>query len=636
MRISKGTVRLLSIFFVLFLGFLLIRYISTPPVSKRPKLYTYSPDLEYLKFIHKHHPNSDQRLAFLLLLDYVNKGRFDEGYYFFSTLIDQYGNDLESNQKALYLNSLAMLLASKGETLSLQDKKKLLNETIQIIEQSQGQFEDNDFLNRFLVTLSLSKFIDDPSSRQEAIKHFHSLEMLNKNSFQKGLMREAYHQLARVYLKEGEKEKADQYLKLSGFNSFDSPVSFFTSFSVTKEFGYISQPKEIQEIVPNVVYQVSGFGVSDITFLITEDRKELVAIGALTQPDQVRRAYEYFKQQVPDSPDASAVLVIHTDWDEIGGFQFFQKINKDIKVYASENYGRSLEFYKREKVPFNYLYGSSFSKELLDQFKPTKLIGEQTEVTIGETKIELFPMGQGIEKVSDHLFIYLPKYETLFVGDFITPFFGSSYVQGIPLDEILEMIDLVIEINPKQIVYSYPLLNEEWNTVENIIDLKEILLWMQEEIQSRIESGESKEIIKKTNLIPPFLLDMPNHEYAYFYLREPLIELIYNNLAEKYSFTRAKSEQLSDLELGIMLTEYLGLSEEGISEAVQKMIENGEYVLASKVVGWGLSRFPESESLNHNYRFTLLKLKEKYQFLNPIKFIIYSEMLEDETPQIKE
>lgn len=636
MKISKGAVRLLAIVSFFLIGILLIYVFAGPPKEKRPKLYTYSQDLEYLKFMHLHHPDTDQRLAFLLLLDYLNKGRYDEGYHFFSKLIDQYGDDLESNQRALYLNSLAMLLASKGETLSQEDKKKLLKETIQIIQTSQEQFDENDFLNQFLVTLTFSKFIDDPRSRQEAIKHFESLEKMHKNTFQKGLMREIYHQLARIFQKEGNEKKANHYLKLSGFDSFDSQGSFFTSFSVSKEFGYISQPKEILEIVPGVVYQVSGFGVSDIAFVISEDSKELIAIGAMTQPDQARRAYEYFKQQVPEAPQATVAIIIHSDWDEIGGFQFFRRLNENIDFYASENFAKSLEFYKRAKVPFNYLYGTSFSKELLDQFKPNKLISKPTTITVGGTDLDLIPMGKSSDKVSDHLFIYLPKYEILFVGDFITPFFGSSYVQGIPLNEIFAMIDLVIELNPKQIVFSYSLLNEEWSSVENIVDLKQIFLWMSKEVQTRVDRGESLEMIKRANLIPPLLLDMPHLEYAYFHLREPMIDLVFEDSIQKFSSQLPSSERLTDQELGIMLTEYLDLSEERIVEIVQRMMDNGEFTLASKVATWGLTRFPESQSLNDHYRFALLKLKEKYQFTNPIKFIIYSEMLDDETPQLKE
>jgi len=67
--------------------------------------------------------------------------------------------------------------------------------------------------------------------------------------------------------------------------------------------------------------------------------------------------------------------------------------------------------------------------------------------------------------------------------------------------------------------------------------------------------------------------------------------------------------------------------------AIEKMVQSGDYELALKASTWALTQYDSSE-INALRKQTFLKLKEKYQFTNPFKFLIYSEMAGDETPQL--
>lgn len=94
-------------------------------------------------------------------------------------------------------------------------------------------------------------------------------------------------------------------------------------------------------------------------------------------------------------------------------------------------------------------------------------------------------------------------------------------------------------------------------------------------------------------------------------------------------------DYLSDSDYGALLTGYLGLKEAGVASLIRKMIDRGDYALAARVVRWGLRIHPQSTSLESLRQLAYVKLKEKYQFVNPFKLIIYSEQSGHETSQLK-
>ena len=92
-------------------------------------------------------------------------------------------------------------------------------------------------------------------------------------------------------------------------------------------------------------------------------------------------------------------------------------------------------------------------------------------------------------------------------------------------------------------------------------------------------------------------------------------------------------DHLTQKEYGALLTHYFGLSEKNIISALEKMMQSGDYELALKTSTWALTQYDSSE-IKALREQVFLKLKEKYQFANPFKFFIYSEMAGDETPQL--
>jgi len=84
-----------------------------------------------------------------------------------------------------------------------------------------------------------------------------------------------------------------------------------------------------------------------------------------------------------------------------------------------------------------------------------------------------------------------------------------------------------------------------------------------------------------------------------------------------------------------LLTHYLELSEQDLADAIEKMLANGDHELAARITTWALTQYPSNHELQTLNEHIFLKLKEKNQDFNPFKFIIYSESIHHETPQLQ-
>jgi glyoxylase-like metal-dependent hydrolase (beta-lactamase superfamily II) len=66
---------------------------------------------------------------------------------------------------------------------------------------------------------------------------------------------------------------------------------------------------------------------------------------------------------------------------------------------------------------------------------------------VGGTPFELIPVPGG--ETVDGMFVHVPEYGTLFVGDFIMPYIGAPFLEEGNLPGLFEAIDTVLALNPK-------------------------------------------------------------------------------------------------------------------------------------------------------------------------------------------
>ncbi len=66
------------------------------------------------------------------------------------------------------------------------------------------------------------------------------------------------------------------------------------------------------------------------------------------------------------------------------------------------------------------------------------------------------------------------------------------------------------------------------------------------------------------------------------------------------------------------------------------MLSSGDHELGARTTTWALTQYPSNKKLQELKELAFLKLKEKYQEFNPFKFIIYSQSIHHETPQLQQ
>ncbi|MGZ5031339.1 MAG: hypothetical protein ACXV8I_12195, partial [Methylobacter sp.] len=127
----------------------------------------------------------------------------------------------------------------------------------------------------------------------------------------------------------------------------------------------------------------------------------------------------------------------------------------------------------------------------------------------------------------------------------------------------------------------------------------------------------------------------PEVQLPFLVMRENVINRLYDQNVGYWQPDQQGMDTLSQKEFGLLLTRYLDLSEQDMADAIEKMLESGDHELAARTSTWALTHYPSDKRLQALKETAFLKLKEKYQEFNPFKFIIYSESIRNQTPQLQ-
>ena len=595
---------------------------------------TYNAELEYLQAINSVGPNEDPRLIFLLMAQYLNANQQKAGIEFYESFLEKYESQLSSTQKALYLSALGILRATYADKVFFIKRIGWVNQTIELLETARELTNNEDFIVRWsngVVYAQLPGFFD----RKEVA--FKDLNWLIENSAQApvpGFLREVYFQLAHLHHKENNEAEAQKYLGLSGYDSFDKNVIMITSWAVERQKGVTFHPRRMREIIPGKVYNLSGIEFTEYNFIVSEDGKELISIDMGTRPDAAQAAYEYLREQVGELPELTTVFMTHSHWDHMGGHSYFRQLNPKLKVVARDNYEE--EWQRMVHSPENpeYMFGTDFKKEFLVDYKVDETVSERTEVVVGGTRFELIPIPGG--ETPDGMFIYMPQYSVLFLGDFIMPMFGDPIQEEGNIPGLFKAIDTAVSLQPKHLLHGHEGLTFQFPSASLLGAVKVHLQWLYQETLKAIQSGMNRSAIHHLNLIPPSLYEHPEVQLNYLIIRENLINRVFDHKTGIWRPANLSGlDYLSQDEYGVLLTNYFGLSEKQLKRAIEKMLENGDYELASKTVQWALTQYLDSQELETLKKQTFTKLVEKYQFISPFKIGLYAYTAEQEFPQLK-
>jgi len=589
-------------------------------------------ELEYLKAVNSAGPPQDPQLLFLLMGAYANTNQQAEGAEFLTARLNEFGPRLTDAQKSLYLSAIGLLRAENASSVSLLHRIGYVKDTIAMLDQATRLSGGQIFVVNWIsgvVRSQLPGFFHQKQAAQDDLT-WCAVNILKAPNV--GWLREVDFRLGKLALADGDQAKALDYLRQSGYKSFEKPVTLTTPFSEDPLSGHAFAARRIAEIVPGRVYALSGFEFTEYYFVVSDDRRQLIGIDAGTRADSAQTAYEALRAYAPNLPELTTIFVTHSHWDHIGGQTYFRGLKPNPRFYARSNYREEIagEINAPESIG-KHFFGDRFNLEDVRNFKPDATIDHPTELKIGGTRIELIPIHGG--ETHDAMFIHLPDLGVLFVGDFIMPYLGAPFVVEGDFQGLLDAIDIVVQKNPRYMLHGHEPLTRNFSSPDMLAQLKTNLSWLRDQVLTAIRRGDARAATHLANLIPPDLLNgRPDALLPYLILREHVIDRLYHQNIGYWQADLEGLDDLGDSDRAELLVDYLGLSEKQLVRAAEKMAADGKYELAASLLESSNARFGHTESIAKAERLVYLKLMEKYQNTDPFKYILYSAKIGEQTP----
>jgi len=590
------------------------------------------PELEYLKAVNSAASPKDPQLLFLLMGAYANANQQVEGAEFFSARLNEFGPRLSDPQKALYLSAIGLLRAQHASSVSLFRRIGYVKDTIAQLDEAKRLSGGQIFVVTWVsgvVRAQLPGFFHQKQAAEDDLT-WCAANVAKAPDI--GWLREVDFRLGTLALADGNQAKAQDYLRQSGFKSFDKPVVLTTPFSEDTLSGHAFVSPRIAEIIPGRVYALSGFEFTEYYFVVSDDRRELIGIDAGTRADSAKTAYEALRAYAPNLPALTTIFITHSHWDHIGGQAYFRGLNPRPRFYARSNYQEEIagELDAPGSIA-KHFFGEHFNVEDVRNFKPDATIDRPTELKIGGTRIELIPVHGG--ETHDAMFIHLPDLGVLFVGDFIMPYLGAPFAVEGDMQGLLDAIDLVVQKNPRYMLHGHEPLTRNFSSPAMLAQLKIDLGWLRDQVLAAIRRGDARARIHRANLIPPGLLTgRPDVLLPYLILREHAIDRLYHQNVGYWQADLEGLDHLGDSDRAELFVDYLGLSEKRLVAAAEQMAGDGKYELAASLLKSSEARFGPTESIIKVKRLVYLKLMEKYQNTDPFKYILYSSKIGAQTP----
>ena len=542
------------------------------------------PELEYLKAVNSAAPPQDPQLLFLLMGAYANANQQAEGAEFLTARLNEFGPRLTDAQKSLYLSAIGLLRAQHASTISLLHRIGYVKDTSAMLDQAKRLSGGQIYVVNWISGVVRSQIPNFFHQRRAAQDDLTWCAANIAKAPDIGWLREVDFRLASLALTDGDQVKAQDYLRQSGYKSFDKPVVLTTPFSEDPLSGHAFASRRIAEIVPGRVYALSGFEFTEYYFVVSDNRRELIGIDAGTRTDSAKTAYEALRAYAPNLPELTTIFVTHSHWDHIGGQTYFRGLNPKPRFYARSNYQEEIagEINGPESIA-KHFFGERFNLEDVRNFRPDATVDRPTELKVGGTRIDLFPVHGG--ETRDAMFIHLPDLGVLFVGDFIMPYIGAPFVVEGDLQGLLDAIDVVVEKNPRYMLHGHEPLTRNFSSPDMLAQLKTNLSWLRDQVLNAIRRGDTRAEIHQANLIPPGLLSgRPDALLPYLILREHVIDRLYHQNVGCWQADLEGLDQLGDSDHAELLVDYLGLSEKQFVKAVEKMAADGKYELAASLL----------------------------------------------------
>src|SRR5215831_1579321 len=228
-------------------------------------------EVEYLKAVNAAGPPRDPQLLLLLVAQLANANRQAEGVEFLSARLKAFDAQLADPQRALYLAAIASLRAPLTAARPPAQRLVWARETRRLLDEAKRLTGGQAFIIRWF---SATAAIDDGEAAADldwCIEH--AREAPNP-----GLLRPVYLKLAGIQRRRGDTARASELLRLGGGTEGEPPVNLTSPASIDPATGLPVLPTAIIDVVPGKIFRLAGFDFADFAFVVSEDRRELIAV----------------------------------------------------------------------------------------------------------------------------------------------------------------------------------------------------------------------------------------------------------------------------------------------------------------------------------------------------------------------
>jgi tetratricopeptide (TPR) repeat protein len=357
---------------------------------------SFHPELAYFKQIQSFGPHEDLRIPMLLGLYYINARQEAKGIEFFEQFIQQHDAELSPEQREVQLSAYALVKASYTDRVPFYAKIGWLKDTSEIIEKALAATDNKGFVAHWSAAIIYAQIPSILGYQDQALEHLNWCVAHADEAPAPGFIREVYYVLAKVYDGRDRQQASNEYLRLSGHPDLKkSNLQIGPLVSGEIDGSSFYPRRQIDAIVPDRVFVARGFGYSEIYFVISENRKELIGIDAGTHPDSLKAAFQMFKQIQPDAPPLTSVFITHAHWDHIGGHEFYRTLNPAVKFYIRANFHDTTDKIIDHEPKYKYFRGAKFTNDWIRSFKADVTVDTRQTLTIDGTEMELIPIPGG-------------------------------------------------------------------------------------------------------------------------------------------------------------------------------------------------------------------------------------------------
>jgi len=455
--------------------------------------------------------------------------------------------------------------------------------------------------------------------------------LAHQANFPTEIRRSVYRALAKAYATQGRREQARETLRRSGYASLDADEPQFTTDAwLTAADGYHFVPPRLVEPSPGI-YVAQGYDFSDFAFIATTDG--LVAIDSGGTPAHARAALADLRRRT-DAP-IRHVIVTHAHWDHIGGLSAFRAPDEgegvDVQVVASATFADEARIVNATGGRLGAFFGRDGRQDLAPA--PDRLVAEPETLTIGGVQLDLYPAHGG--ETDDALLIHLPVAGVLFVGDVLMPQLGAPFLPEGSAEGLFDALALIRRLAPQQLIHGHTALTENIGP-DALPGLDAALQEVYTQALQAIRAGKTLVEILEQNLLPDSLRAHPRAVVPYLLMRDNLIQRVYHQRTGYWQPDGEGIEPISPAEWAAALDLLAGSKERAFVRSARALLDQGHAALAFKLIELGQQRHPTSRTLTRLRRQALDRLRERYQRLNPFKFIAYSGLAGAELPPLPE